>query len=220
MRACAHVCVCVVCMYALRIVSTDKILPFINTLIVMMCVLRAYVVCMCCVHVCNVSMCVCECVDTPVLLVQVLCPSCLGSLCCYCVRPPEGKLEVSDVALLPGISGLSFDSPFLSPLLVCCLYLVMTFIIVIILLMLQSPVFPPENSPIFFSEIGFLCIACVEFLDALMVGRQCVKLLYGTDGCSYYAFILVIYVFVHSFFLFFLYIFFNVIIYVKVLKCL
>ena len=121
-------------------------------------------VCVVCMCVCKyIYICVRECVDTPVLLVQVLCPSCFGNLCCYCVRPPEGRLEVSDAPLLPGISGLSFDFPFLSPLLVCCLYLVIKFII-IILLMLQSPVFPPENSPIFFSDTLF-CIACVEFLD-------------------------------------------------------
>ena len=31
--------------------------------------------------------------------------------------PPEGRSGMSDVTLLSGISGLSFDSPFLSPLL-------------------------------------------------------------------------------------------------------
>ena len=30
---------------------------------------------------------------------------------------PKGRLGMSDVTLLSGISGLSFDSPFLSPLL-------------------------------------------------------------------------------------------------------
>ena len=33
------------------------------------------------------------------------------------VLPPEGRPGMSDVTLLSGISGLSFDSPFLSPLL-------------------------------------------------------------------------------------------------------
>ena len=32
---------------------------------------------------------------------------------------PEGRPGMSDVTLLSGISGLSFDSPFLSPVLFC-----------------------------------------------------------------------------------------------------
>ena len=35
----------------------------------------------------------------------------------FMTLPPEGRPGISDVPLLPGISGLSFDFPFLSPLL-------------------------------------------------------------------------------------------------------
>ena len=35
----------------------------------------------------------------------------------FCLFAPKGKLGMSDVSILSGISGLSFDSPFLSPLL-------------------------------------------------------------------------------------------------------
>ena len=38
-------------------------------------------------------------------------------------RPPEGRPGMSDVSLLSGISGLSFDSTLLSPLLFFCLVL-------------------------------------------------------------------------------------------------
>ena len=40
-------------------------------------------------------------------------------------KRPEGRLGMSDVSLLPGISGQSFDSPFLSPLLFLCLVLLL-----------------------------------------------------------------------------------------------
>ena len=38
---------------------------------------------------------------------------------------PKGRLGMSDVTLLPGIAGLSFDSPFLSPLSSFCLILLL-----------------------------------------------------------------------------------------------
>ena len=58
---------------------------------------------------------------------------------------------MSDVNPLSGISGLSFDSPFLSPLLFSLPSLAFS---VIFLLMVNSPAFffslSPENSEIFF----------------------------------------------------------------------
>ena len=81
--------VCVVCMYALRIVSTDKILPFINTLIIMMCVLRAYVVCVACVYVCK-YMCMWVCWYT--------CASCSS----FCVLPVLAACAVTVLDPLKG----------------------------------------------------------------------------------------------------------------------
>ena len=57
---------------------------------------------------------------------------------------------MSYVSLLSGISGLSFDSPFLSPLLFFLPSPLALFCLVIFLLMVHSPVFFPENSQIFF----------------------------------------------------------------------
>ena len=49
---------------------------------------------------------------------------------------------MSDVSLLSGISGLSFDSPFLSPLLFFLpSHLALSVLIVIFLLMVHSPFF-------------------------------------------------------------------------------
>ena len=42
---------------------------------------------------------------------------------CLSMSSPEGKLGMSDVSPLSGISGLSFDSTLLSPLLFFCLVL-------------------------------------------------------------------------------------------------
>ena len=60
----------------------------------------------------------------------------------------EGRPGVSDVSLLSGISGLSFDSPFLSPLLFFLPSPSCSFCLVIFLLMVHSPDFFPENSQI------------------------------------------------------------------------
>ena len=63
---------------------------------------------------------------------------------------------MSDVLLLSGISGLSFDSPFLSPLLLLffsfsfCPVLLLFLSCHCFLLMVHSPDFFPENSQIFF----------------------------------------------------------------------
>ena len=58
----------------------------------------------------------------------------------------EGRLGMSDVSTLSGISGLSFDSPFLSPFLVFCYSC--SFCLVIFLLMVHSPFF--QKTQIFF----------------------------------------------------------------------
>ena len=47
----------------------------------------------------------------------------LSSVECY--WSPKGMLGMSDATLPSGISGLSFDSPFLSPLLFFCLFLLL-----------------------------------------------------------------------------------------------
>ena len=54
---------------------------------------------------------------------------------------------MSDVSLLSGISGLSFDSPFLSP--ACLVFLpglLCSFCLVVFLLMVHSPDRFPQNS--------------------------------------------------------------------------
>ena len=56
---------------------------------------------------------------------------------------------MSDVFLLSGISGLSFDSPFLSPLLSFSAKSSCPFCFVVFLLMIHSPDIFPENSQIF-----------------------------------------------------------------------
>ena len=65
---------------------------------------------------------------------------------------PDGRPGMSDVSLLSGISGLPFDSLFLSPLLFFPLSSrFCSFCLVIFLLMVHSPAFfSPENFQIFF----------------------------------------------------------------------
>ena len=65
------------------------------------------------------------------------------------LNPPEGRPGMSDVSPLSGISGLSFDSTLLSPLLFFCLVLLPFCLIVFCLLALSFQLFP-ENSSIFF----------------------------------------------------------------------
>ena len=80
---------------------------------------------------------------------------------------------MSNVTLLSGISGLSFDSHILSPFFFSFVYLISScsFCFVIFLLTVHSPAlfffsfffFPPENSPTFFIQRqAFLCVALVE----------------------------------------------------------
>ena len=93
---------------------------------------------------------------------------------CYCntifkatfssLRAPEGRPGMSDVLLLSGISGLSFDSPFLSPLL---------FFFCLVLLLFLSCHFP-ANGPFswlfsrklkhFSLRVRLFCMALVEQL--------------------------------------------------------
>ena len=57
------------------------------------------------------------------------------------IDPPEGRPGMSDVSPLSGISGLSFDSTLLSPLLFFCLVLLLFLSIVFCLLALSSNFF-------------------------------------------------------------------------------
>ena len=63
--------------------------------------------------------------------------------CCF---PPEGRPGMSDVSPLSGISGLSFDSTFLSPLLFFCLVLLLFLSYLFFCLLVHSPELFPENS--------------------------------------------------------------------------
>ena len=65
------------------------------------------------------------------------------SMCCY--GTPEGRPGMSDVSFLSGISGLSFDSTLLSPLVFFCLVYFIFFCLLVL-----SPELFPENSSIFF----------------------------------------------------------------------
>ena len=67
------------------------------------------------------------CTDVDLSIVQFGTDQGLGVPACFqvfvVVFPPEGRPGMSDVSLLSGISGLSFDSTLLSPLLFFCLVL-------------------------------------------------------------------------------------------------
>ena len=74
---------------------------------------------------------------------------------------PKGRPGSSDVSPLSAISGLSFDSTFLSAALLFCQ---------VLLLILSSPFsYFPEMSLNFFLEIGFFVFAL--FLDVLLAAR-------------------------------------------------
>ena len=73
---------------------------------------------------------------------------------------PEGRPGMCDSTLLSGISGLSFDSPFLSPLLFFCL--VLLFCLVIFFLSCHFPYFFQKILKHLFSRL--FCIALVEQL--------------------------------------------------------
>ena len=82
---------------------------------------------------------------------------------------------MSDVPLLSGISGLSFDSPFLSPLLLFSAQSSCSFCLVIFLLMVYSPDFFPENSQIFFLKGQFFVWLLLSSQE-MIVGRWYVQL--------------------------------------------
>ena len=74
---------------------------------------------------------------------------------------PEGKLGMSDVSLLSGISGLSFWD------LLSCFYclVLLLFFLVIFLLMVHSPAFYfSENLKYFPLRVRLFCMALVEQL--------------------------------------------------------
>ena len=74
---------------------------------------------------------------------------------------PKGRLGMSDVCLLCGILGLSFDSPFLSPFLFFYLVLLLSLCLGIYLPMVHSPdFFSPEISSILYVR-GFFCMAVI-----------------------------------------------------------
>lgn len=73
------------------------------------------------------------------VLLQVLKGSCTSRL--YVVDSPKGRPGMSNVSLLSGFSGLSFDFLFLSPLLFFCL------VLLLFLLMVPFSHFPPEMYP-------------------------------------------------------------------------
>ena len=77
---------------------------------------------------------------------------------------------MSDVPFLSGISGLPFDSPFLSPLvfLFCFCFSAQSscsFCLVIFLLMVLSPDFFKNKSQIFFLRVRLFCMALGEQLE-------------------------------------------------------
>ena len=85
----------------------------------------------------------------------------------WCVKFPKGKLGIFDVALLSGISGLSFDSSFLFPL--WFFYIVLLLFFLVIFLLVPAVVHTPRSclfSPETFSAlfIKLFCMALVENL--------------------------------------------------------
>ena len=68
---------------------------------------------------------------------------------------------MSDVTPLSGISGLSFDSPFLSPLLFFLPSPLALSVLSFFLLMVHSPGFFPENSQICSLRVRLFCMALV-----------------------------------------------------------
>ena len=95
---------------------------------------------------------------------------------------------MSDVSPLSGISGLSFDSTFISPLLFFCLSCYPFCFIFFCLLALSSELFL-ENSSIFFvKREAFLYGSCLAVRRSELVGGMYSMLPYDTGVC-YYAFI-------------------------------
>ena len=93
---------------------------------------------------------------------------------------------MSDVSLLFGISGLSFDSNLLSPLLFFCLVLLLFLSYLFFCLLVHSPELFPEHSSIFFvKREALLYGSCLAARRGKMVGDMCSMLPYGTGICCY-----------------------------------
>ena len=74
----------------------------------------------------------------------------VSSALCFCLMHPERRLGMSYVSPLSGISGLSFDSTLLSPLLIFCWVLLLFLSYLFYCLLAHSSDIFPENSSIFF----------------------------------------------------------------------
>ena len=90
---------------------------------------------------------------------------------------PEGRPGMFDVSPLSGISGLSFDSTLLSPLLFFCL----------VLLLVHSLELSQENPSNIFSlrDSFFVYCSCLAARRSKLVGGMCSMLPYGTGICCY-----------------------------------
>ena len=113
---------------------------------------------------------------------------------------------MSDVTLLSGISGLSFDSPFPISSLVFSAQSSCSFCLVIFLLMVHSPDFFPENSQIFFVKgQAFLYGSCWQLGDDSwqVVCAACCHMALVFAIMHLYNILNFYIVSVHSFFIFF-----------------
>ena len=122
---------------------------------------------------------------TSCLVYYVLHCSVLSYLVLVCYVPPEGRPGMSDVSPLSRISGLSFDSTLLSPLLFFCLVLLP---FLSYLFLLAGPffwTFSRKFFNIFRWEKGFLCDSCLAARRIKLVGGMCSVLPYGTGICCY-----------------------------------
>ena len=91
---------------------------------------------------------------------------------------PKGGLGKSDVSLLSGISGLSFDSTFLSLLLLfysCCSFLPLTFFSADIWSFLLT--FPQENYIFFVKKLASLYVCCLAARRSQLVGAYAARCL-------------------------------------------
>ena len=111
---------------------------------------------------------------------------------------------MSDVSPLFGISGLSFDSTLLSPLLFFCLILLL-FVSFFFCMLVHSSDFFPENSPIVFVKRLF-CMASVQQLREVswsVVCAACCHMALVFAVMHLYNILEFLIASVHSFFIFF-----------------
>ena len=92
-----------------------------------------------------------------------------------CVQDPEGRPGMSDVSLLSGMSGLSFDSHNLSTLLFFSAQSSCSFCLVIFRLMVHSPDLSRKLSNIFRYGLGFFVWLLLSS-QQMIVGRWYVQL--------------------------------------------